>query len=220
MNRKNITALVVFCCLFLFALRGETELNLTDDQIAKLTQKYGEQAGKRFKAWRELIQNSKALPEEQKLEAVNIFFDSTLIFMSDADNYGVEDYWATPYECLGRDAGDCEDYAIAKYFTLIELGVPDEKLRLTYVKALAPWNQAHMVLSYFTSLTSAPLILDSLIGEIKPASERHDLVPVYSFNGTGLWLAKVRGSGEQVKGGTGRLAMWVQMKNRLAQDKI
>jgi len=218
MNRKSIALHVVFCCLFLFTRQGEAELNLADEQLGKLEQKYGEMAGKRFRAWRELIQKSKSLPEDQKLETVNTFFDSTIIFMSDKDNYGVDDYWATPYECIGRDAGDCEDYAIAKYLTLLEIGVPDEKLRLTYVKALAPWNQAHMVLSYFPSPTAAPLVLDSLIGEIKPATERHDLVPVYSFNGTGLWLAKARGSGEQVKGGTGRLAMWEQMKNRLSKD--
>ena len=218
MKRKNIVHFIVFCCLSLFTLQGEAELNLADEQIAKLEQKYDARAGKRFRAWRELIQNSKSLAEEQKLETVNIFFDSTIIFTSDSDNYGVEDYWATPYECIGRDAGDCEDYAIAKYFTLLEIGVPDEKLRLTYVKALAPWNQAHMVLSYFPSPTAAPLVLDSLIGEIKSATERNDLIPVYSFNGTGLWLAKVRGTGQQVKGGTGRLAMWEQMKNRLSRD--
>lgn len=218
MTRKNISALVLCCCLSLFALRGETELNLTDEQIGKLSQKYGEQAGKRFKAWRELIQKSKSLSEDEKLVAVNTFFDSSIIFMSDMDNYGVADYWATPYECLGRGAGDCEDYSIAKYFTLLEIGVPDEKLRITYVKALAPWNQAHMVLSYYSSPSASPLILDSLIGEIKPATERHDLVPVYNFNGSGLWLAKARGTGQEVKGGMGRLAMWQQLKGRMAKD--
>jgi predicted transglutaminase-like cysteine proteinase len=220
MSRKSIALQVVFCCLFLFTRQGEAELNLADEQLGKLEQKYGEQAGKRFRAWRDLIQKSQSLPEEDKLKEVNNFFNMTVLFVGDADNWGVEDYWATPFECLGKGAGDCEDFSIAKYFTLRELGVPDEKLRLTYVKALAPYNQAHMVCTYFPSPTSSPLVLDNLVGEIEPATNRHDLVPVYSFNGTGLWLAKARGTGQEVKGGTGRLAMWQQLKDRMGKDKI
>jgi len=218
MIRKNIIHLAVFCFLYLFALQGEADLNLTDDQFAKLQQKYGEQAGKRFRSWRELIQKTQSLSEEEKLKEVNNFFNMMVLFVSDADNWGKEDYWATPFECLGKGAGDCEDFSIAKYFTLRELGVPDEKLRLTYVKALAPYNQAHMVCTYFSSPTASPLVLDNLIGEIEPAINRQDLVPVYSFNGSGLWLAKARGSGQEVKGGTGRMAMWQQLKDRMAKD--
>ena len=220
MNRKSIALQVIFCCLFLFTRQGEAELNLTDDQFAKLEQKYGVQAGKRFRAWRDLIQKTQSLPEEDKLKEVNNFFNMAVLFVSDADNWGMEDYWATPFECLGKGAGDCEDFSIAKYFTLRELGVPDEKLRLTYVKALAPYNQAHMVCTYFSSPTASPLVLDNLIGEIEPATNRHDLVPVYSFNGSGLWLAKARGTGQQVQRGSGKLAMWQSLKDRMVKDKI
>ena len=220
MKRKSIVLQIVFCCLFLFTHQGEAELNLTDDQIGKLEQKYGERAGKRFRAWRELIEKSQSLSEQEKLKEVNNFFNMAILFVSDADNWGVEDYWATPFECLGKGAGDCEDFSIAKYFTLRELGVPDEKLRITYVKALAPYNQAHMVCTYFPTPTSAPLVLDNLIGEIEPATNRHDLVPVYSFNGTSLWLAKARGSGQEVKGGTSRLAMWQSLRGRMEKDQI
>jgi len=220
MKRKNIALLVVFCCLSLTTLQGEAELNLTDDQFIKLEKKFDERAGKRFRAWRDLIQKSQSLPEEEKLKEVNNFFNMAVLFVSDADLWGLDDYWATPFECLGKGAGDCEDFSIAKYFTLRELGVPDEKLRLTYVKALAPYNQAHMVCTYFPSPTSAPLVLDNLVGEIEPATNRKDLVPVYSFNGSGLWLAKARGTGQEVKGGTGRLAMWQSLKDRMGKDKI
>ena len=218
MKRKIIVHLAVFCFLSLFTLPGEAELNLNDDQLARLEGKYGAQAGKRFRAWRELMEKTKSLSEEDKLREVNNYINTSVLFIGDADNWGREDYWATPYECLGKGAGDCEDFSIIKYYTLRELGVPDEKLRLTYVKALAPYNQAHMVCTYFPTPTSSPLILDNLIGEIEPAINRSDLVPVYSFNGTGLWLAKARGSGQQVKGGTGKLSMWQQMQGRLAKD--
>ena len=111
--------------------------------------------------------------------------------------WGVKDYWATPLEFLSRGAGDCEDYSIAKYFTLKELGVSEKKMRITYVKALK-LRQAHMVLTYFETPRSVPLVLDNLIPTIKPATQRKDLLPVYSFNGSGLWLAKSRGSGKKV----------------------
>ena len=218
MHQKIIIPLLVFCALLSIAFQGKAELKLGDEQISKLQGKYGEQAGKRFRTWRELIQESQSLSEEDKLREVNNFFNMAVLFVSDSDNWSKEDYWATPFECLGRGAGDCEDYSIAKYFTLREMGVPDEKLRLTYVKALAPYNQAHMVCTYFPTPTSAPLVLDNLIGEIEPATSRNDLVPVYSFNGTGLWLAKARGSGQQVKGGTSKLSNWQQLKDRMAKD--
>ncbi len=114
------------------------------------------------------------------LKAVNIYFNR-LPFRSDASHWGVADYWATPAEMSASNGGDCEDYVIAKYFLLKELGIPVERLRITYVKAISI-NQAHMVLAYYPSPGAEPLILDNLEDGVRPASERDDLVPVYSFN--------------------------------------
>jgi predicted transglutaminase-like cysteine proteinase len=139
-------------------------------------------------------------------------------FVDDNFLWGLEDYWATPLEFLSKGAGDCEDYSIAKYFTLRELGVDDKKMRITYVKALE-LNQAHMVLTYFETPRSIPVVLDNLIPTIKSATNRRDLLPVYSFNGTGLWLAKVRGTGKRV-GGSSRLKMWEKMKARMVENKF
>ena len=124
-----------------------------------------------------------------------------------------EDYWATPAEMLAIGAGDCEDYSIAKYFTLKEIGVDEDKLRITYVKAVEI-GQAHMVLTYYETNRSVPLVLDNLITEIEPASRRNDLVPVYSFNGAGLWLAKSRGEGQRV-GDSSRLSLWQDLEARM-----
>ena len=118
---------------------------------------------------------------ERKLSLVNTFFNKT-DFKSDISHWGKEDYWASPVELLSTNAGDCEDYSIAKYFTLMAMGVPVENLRITYVKAVK-LNQAHMVLAYYAAPNEEPLILDNMTDEILPASERTDLVPVYSFNG-------------------------------------
>lgn len=137
--------------------------------------------------WQTLINDSQALDEPDKLQAVNSFFNHQFRFVDDLQNWQENDYWATPLEASIKGAADCEDYSIAKYFTLRRLGIPSEKLRITYVKALE-YNQAHMVLTYYATPTSDPLVLDNLIPEIRPASQRRDLLPVYAFNAEGLYL--------------------------------
>ncbi|NOR71630.1 MAG: sulfate adenylyltransferase, partial [Methylomarinum sp.] len=154
--------------------------------------------------------------EKEKLKQVNDFFNQRIEFVDDIYLWGVNDYWATPIEFLAKGAGDCEDYSIAKYFTLKELGVSESKMRITYVKALK-LNQAHMVLTYFSSPRAVPIVLDNLIPQIKSATDRKDLLPVYSFNGSGLWLAKARGSGKRV-GSSGRLNLWAELKQRMLNN--
>jgi len=139
-------------------------------------------------------------------------------FVSDQKHWNRKDYWATPVEFLSTYGGDCEDFSIAKYFTLIELGVPDERLRITYVKAVL-LNQAHMVLAYYEEAESEPLILDNLDREIRSASWRDDLTPVYSFNGEGLWFAKERGQGRRVEGGSKRINLWRDMNVRMDSER-
>ena len=74
-----------------------------------------------------------------------------------------------------------------------------------------------MVLTYYATKRSVPLVLDNLISEIKPATQRPDLIPVYSFNGTGLWLAKSRGEGERV-GNASRLSLWQDLEKRMQEQ--
>lgn len=148
----------------------------------------------------------------EKLVLVNAFFNQ-MRFVSDRQQWGKDDYWATPVEFLAAGGGDCEDFSLAKYFTLRALGVPADSMRLTYAKAVK-LNQAHMVVAYFPATDAEPLILDNLVGDIRPASQRVDLVPVYSFNGDGLWLSKERGRGRRV-GGADRLKLWNDLKYRM-----
>ena len=140
----------------------------------------------RLLEWEALIKSSAALAESDKLNEVNRFFNRKVRFVDDIQLWRENDYWATPVEMLVKGAGDCEDYSIAKYFTLRRLGIPSEKLRITYVKALN-YNQAHMVLTYYASPSAEPLVLDNLINDIRPASQRKDLLPVYAFNAEGLY---------------------------------
>lgn len=189
-------------------------LSLEDErQLApRMANFYGVAGEQRFYAWRALIRAQRAKPEASRLEAVNRFFNQQL-FIDDPVLWQRQDFWASPLEFIGAGAGDCEDFAIAKYFTLLELGVSEEKLRITYVKALK-LNQFHMVLAYYPQPEAEPLILDNLIGELRKAGRRRDLLPIYSFNASSLWLAKAQGSGQRV-GGSERLGLWQGLRARM-----
>ncbi len=196
---------------FLFAITTTYALNTTEQSwVDAVSRLYGQRAGQRVEAWRNALQEYKRLPTVQKLQNVNQFFNQ-LYFVNDIDLWGKKDYWATPLEFLGANAGDCEDFTIAKYFSLREIGIDDKKLRLIYVKAIN-YNQFHMVLAYYETPNAVPLILDNLISEIKPASTRKDLLPIYSFNGTNLWLMKSKNG--QLAGESSRLSLWNDLRNR------
>ncbi len=190
-------------------------LSLSDGVLDWVASRYGGEARQRITALREMLVSGSGLDEADKLDRVNAFFNQ-IPFDDDWDLWDKEDYWATPVEMLGINGADCEDFAIAKYFSLRELGVPAERLRITYVKAVE-LNQAHMVLAYYPQPEAEPLILDNLITAIRPAGERTDLVPVYGFNGESLWLAANKGQGSKV-GGSGRIKRWNDLRAKMAGE--
>lgn len=214
------TALCLALLLVAIALAAEEnhDIHLAQRVLQSAEAKYGHNAPTRLLAWTKLIADNRKKPETDKLKLVNDFFNQ-IPFVSDIEHWGKPDYWATPVEMLASNGGDCEDYAIGKYFTLLALGFNMDKLRITYVKAinLPPSDQAHMVLTYHPKPDAMPLVLDNLNGEIKPANERNDLVPVYSFNGDGLWLAKERSSGRSV-GSSSRISLWTEMNARMGKE--
>lgn len=189
-------------------------LQLTDSVIEWVGTKYGMLARHRTEDWRNLL-HSQIDSEKVKLEKVNEFFN-LVPYRDDFEQWDSKDYWATPIEVLGNNAADCEDYAIAKYFSLRELGVSPDKLRITYVKALE-LNQAHMVLAYYETPDAIPLILDNLKSEIRSADDRKDLVPVYSFNAEGLWLAVNRGHGKRL-GDSQRISLWNEVREKMHRE--
>jgi len=174
--------------------------------LKQIKERFGEAASERILSWQRIVRDNQQLEVAEKLELINHFFNK-IRFISDEEHWQREDYWATPIEMLATDGADCEDYSIAKYFTLRELGIADEQLKITYVKALR-LNQAHMVLAYYPSPGAEPLILDNLINDILPASQRPDLAPVYSFNGEGLWLSKLSSQEGKRIGEASKLKNW------------
>lgn len=173
---------------------------------------FGDEAHGRLETWQKLHNMAANAPVDRQLRLVNSFFNRSR-FVTDQEHWGEEDYWATPVELLTTNGGDCEDFSIAKYLTLKSMGVPDEQLRIVYVKALE-LNQAHMVLAWYPEPDADPLILDNLINDIKPASQRPDLEPVYSFNGDGLWLNRSENDNKRI-GNADRLSHWQDLNSRL-----
>lgn len=158
------------------------------ERMNAAAQRLGSRAVSGVQALQPLLLQAAKLDEAERLPLVNEFFNRRIVYREDIDVWGQVDYWASPLETLGKGAGDCEDYAIAKYFSLIATGMPAAKLRLVYVRAQVGGGvQAHMVLAYYAQPNAEPLILDSLVTEVRPASRRPDLVPVFSFNSEGLW---------------------------------
>ncbi len=183
--------------------------------IEAVSKSYGSRAVRRFEKWCELIESNMEEQELRKLTIVNDFINRVRR-KSDAANYGQSDYWSTPLELLGRNRGDCEDFSIAKYFTLKMMDVPSDKLRIVYVAALE-LRQAHVVLAYYKMPNSDPLILDSLKPQILPASLRTDLKYIYSFNSEFIWMSKSRGKDLKVNM-SGRFKKWNELMSKIRRE--
>ena len=198
--------------ILLFSLAQAAGFN-ADQLLKTITQRWGASSAQKFHEWQKLVTDTQKMSSPvQKLQKVNEFWNRHIQFVDDIEAWGQEDYWATPMESLGHGQGDCEDFSIAKYFTLISAGVDISQLRLIYVKAQIGGAdsgivQAHMVLAFYSDPDAEPLILDNLLGDILPASRRRDLTPVFSFNGQGIWAGGKSTS-------TSRLSRWQDLLTR------
>ncbi|XZG71209.1 transglutaminase-like cysteine peptidase [Chitinibacteraceae bacterium HSL-7] len=204
--------LVALLTGWLYAASDEARMRTRIEQL------FGAQSVPRLSAWRDTVrQATRDENDLGKLRRVNDFFNRTIRFSSDQQIWRNSDYWATPLETLGKAAGDCEDFTIGKYFSLIEAGVDAARLRLTYVKARiggpdSRVTEAHMVLTYYATPKSEPLVLDNLIREIRPASQRPDLLPVFSFNRDGVYI------GTAAPAPVERVARWTDLLLRMRTD--
>lgn len=206
-----------FLLILLSAMVIQSQAFEFKDKLLDIVERrFGEDAVERLQDWQSMAQKLKREHnvdnERDQLETVNNFFNQAR-FTNDDELWGSEDYWATPVELLAKNAGDCEDYAIAKFFTLVHAGVDEAKLQISYVKAIE-LNQAHMVLAYYATPDSEPLILDNINPEILPASARPDLEPVYSFNGLGLWLNRFERESAKRIGNADVMDQWTDMLRR------
>ena len=174
---------ILLITLLALLLRNTLSAELIDAALESRAQaKYGAFAKNRFRAMDEkLLKQLASESELKKLNTVNTWVNY-IKYASDKKVYGVSDYWATIYEFVGKDKGDCEDYTIAKYYILKSLGVDPKKMKFAYVvyKSRSGKNISHMVLAYLKvpqpKTKDDVLILDNNNRLVLPASKRPDLI--------------------------------------------
>lgn len=201
-------------------LIGGFALPLDHTRLALSARALGPPAVEGLSAWQNMMQIAHASPENSRLTLVNRFFNHRIQFAEDSWIWNHEDYWATPLETLHKGAGDCEDFAIAKYFSLLALGTPPGRMRLTYVRAAMNRNgeirlMPHMVLAYYPQKAGEPLVLDNLMDDIRPAAGRPDLLPVFSFNSEGLWEQM---GNKKASVSVDRLSRWRDVLQRVSAE--
>lgn len=135
------------------------------------------------KEWETVIDGLRGKDLMTQLREINTEMNDKR-YITDPVNWNLPDYWATPLQFM-RKNGDCEDYAIAKYMALRDLGVSVDDMRIVVLNDLN-LRIAHAVLAVYVS--GKPYILDNQISKVVPASSIHHYQPVYSINENGWWL--------------------------------
>ena len=208
---------VLFFSLLCTQSYGKNIFSIDKETLFNSEKKYGYEAKQRIQELIKLLNKLDKESELKKLEDINDFFNK-INYNTDLKVWNKKDYWASRAEFLNIANGDCEDYVIAKYFSLRQLGLPAEKIFLTYVKAIK-YRQSHMILTYFKSKGSVPLVLDNINTKILPSTKRRDLRPLFSFNGEKIYMAKQRGLGHVVPSGKVNLSQWSELILKIKKEK-
>ena len=129
-------------------------------------------------------------------------------YLDDEENYGQEDYWATPKEFNAKGRGDCEDYAITKYFSLRKAGIPANRMVLSVIE-IDDGDSTHMVLLVRYKET---FVLDNIVERVTPIKEYLDFELLYNFNENHVYIAGMRVS-------TAVLPKWQSLLKRMQQGE-
>ena len=162
-----------------FKRRYEGEQSILEDCIASSAKCPSDRARK----WSDFIAGEKGKERQAQIEAVNHFVNGIARHDSDANVFGIRDYWATPLEFLER-TGDCEDFTILKFVSLLHLGFANEEMRIV-IALDRTRNIGHAVLAVREGKDEE--ILDTSYEAIWPASLIADYAPEYSLNLTTRW---------------------------------
>ena len=174
----------LFLILSTFYLYAYSYPSFTTHELCSI-EKSDRIAKNRILDYEKQIKCCSSLSRKKQLQKIN-FYLNTLLPQYDAVINKKEDNWETPKEFLRVGHGDCEDYVLIKYYSLIRLGFDEKKLFITVVKEKY-YGGYHMVLSYFKYKGKSPLVLDNLSFKILPMSKRSDLEAQYYINSTGVY---------------------------------
>jgi len=142
-----------------------------------------QQTDDKAKDWQVFLDRLQGTPAKEQLQAVNRWVNQ-LPYRVDLENWDEEDHWATPMEFLNRGAGDCEDFAIAKFMALKSLGFTNEQMRIVVLNDTMI-NELHAIL--VVELDGEAMVLDNYIKQIVTAERIHHYQPIYSINETAWW---------------------------------
>ncbi len=133
--------------------------------------------------WRDFVAGLKTDSFKDQLEKINDWGNEHP-YIADQLNWGIVDYWATPYEFMEVN-GDCEDYAIAKYYSLRAMGVPADRLRIMIVQDLNLGGIIHAILGVYDD--GVLWILDNQIKQVRDAMSIYHYRPIYGTNENYWW---------------------------------
>lgn len=133
--------------------------------------------------WKDFIAALHGESLEDKLEKVNDWANEHP-YIVDQLNWGIADYWATPYEFMSVN-GDCEDYAIAKYYSLRAAGVPEDRMRIMIVQDLNLGGIIHAILGVYDG--DRLWILDNQIKHVVDSLSIYHYRPIYGTNEKHWW---------------------------------
>ena len=214
----NLLTFSLFLLLLTTHLSAKIVYTIDEKTLHTAEVVYGKKAKERLINLVKLLNKIDKYTEHQKLKEINNFFNKVK-YNTDMNVWHVRDYWATREEFLDKGEGDCEDYVIAKYFSLRQLGISENKIFLTYVKAIK-YRESHMVLTYFINRKAIPLVLDNINHKILPSTKRRDLRPLFSFNGEKIYMAKQRGLGRVVPQGKINLKQWSNLILKIKRENL
>ena len=204
--------LIFLIFLINYALAYEFKLNEKDRKYITNSNKKSF-IENRLNKYKELKIQIKDYELLKKLSHVNSFINKILP-AHDISTQASLDYWATPKEFLLQGHGDCEDYVIAKYFTLLELGIPKEKLYFAVVDIKGE-KTSHMILLYLETKESTPLVLDNLSSVVIPLTKRTKLIPKFAFNEIDSYRFSHERFTQNVNINWGKDNKWEKLLNRV-----
>jgi predicted transglutaminase-like cysteine proteinase len=208
---------ITFILLISTLIYGHT-LHFTQKDIAKIKADPNESAIIiRIRNYEKLEKKIKDFSTIRKLGHINSFYNQILP-EQDKQKYGISDYWSTRKEFLIEGRGDCEDYTIAKYFSLLENGFSKDSLFLAVVKVTG-YTTSHMVLFYFKSKDAIPYVLDNLSFKVLPLNKRPSLHVKVIFNENGSFLMNGYKIGKKVKINWGKKDKWKDLLKRVYVNK-
>ena len=187
---------------------------LTKDDVDIISKAYDSKIiNYRIADYKKFLNTAKTFSKYQKFERIN-YKVNKIRSMKDEQSQGVGDYWSSPKEFLIDGKGDCEDYAITKFFSLKDVGIDKTKLYLGVGKVKYS-KTSHMVMLYFKTNTSIPIVLDNLSWKILPLNKRSDLTVQFVFNEIDSYTIKNNKKDQKVRINWGKKDKWKELLQKV-----